>query len=248
LIPRNGGTVRRFLLNVEEARGVMAYITKANIEGLLGTFTIPAHWTASSDAQLTAAIARATAIIDSFTRNRFELTARTLLLSGDGTEYLSALSLTTWPLSSITSIYYRAYHDYDFDTQGSLVAAADYVIHPSRRAIHRIFGSDSARGEDKYLWDIGVENYRVRAVFGYTATPPAVKKAAVLLVQEEITAGTIAKFSEFESESYSDGYSYTRGRGSRSTPVASPGETTGFDAVDQLLRPFVFKMPSMIWL
>lgn len=212
----------------------MAYITKADVEGLLGAFAIPAHWTADSDAFLNLAIARAEQAIEAFTRNRFEQTSRTLLLSGDGTEYLPTIPITSWPISSIASIRVRDSIADDFDDDGDAVDSDDYCISQSRHSVYR---------EDD-VWEKGVKNYRVRATFGYATVPGNVKRAAVILVQEEITPGTSQGFSRMDSESFPDGYSYKRSdRGRMAIP--SMGSTTGIPLVDSMLAPYQCGLPGM---
>jgi len=214
----------------------MAYIVKADVTGLLGSFTIPAHWTADSDAYLNLAITRATKKIDRFTRCRFEVTRRTITLKGDGTHVLLTMQRTYWPINSIHSIVERAAYDETFADDGETVDSDNYDVHASRRAIENHYAT----------WaQAAFYNFQADISFGYTETPPEIKQAAVLLVQEEITPGTIEKVGQFDSEKFPDGYSYTRSAGADRI-VSKTGSTTGFGFVDDLLKPFQFKLPVVV--
>lgn len=214
----------------------MAYLVEDDVETLLGPFTIPATWsTGGATSPLSKALERAQQTIDSFTGNRFESTSRTFVIDGSGMKLLRTVPLVSWPIQSVASIWYRGNYEYAFDTQGEEVSSDDYFVTKSRRAIQRVDGS----------WRTGVQNYRLRLVFGYAEVPADVLKAAVLLVRSEIEPGWADRYESFLSEHHPDGYSFTRA--GAVGKVSTQGRSTGIAEVDRLLAPFVFSMPSMMW-
>ena len=210
----------------------MAYIAKADVEGLLGAFTISAHWTADSNAQLNAAIARAAALIDSVTHNHFEAESRTMTLRGDATRVLSTAVACLWPINTVTSVWVKSNWEDAFDADGDLIEAEYYQVSRSRRAL--LYINDNWTSAE-------FPNYRVIGTFGRSVTPAMIKKAAVLLVQEDITPGTIAKYDQFASEKFPDGYSYVRGGAEGAHAMGQQrlaGATTGYPVIDNILKPF----------
>lgn len=236
------------------------YITQTDVETLLGAFTIPDAWLgAGSDdpdeTPLNQAILRACQQIDVLTRNRFELTTRVLELRGDGSRILSLLSITTWPINSISEITYRADPAYDWETQGDLLTAADYIVSRSRHAIERVGSETSAvsarmsENDWNFEWVKGYyNNYRATLVLGYTTTPHAIKKAAVMLVQEDIVPGTCLKAEQLDSESFPDGYAYKRMSRDIASQQTGNASLTGYESIDKLLRPYVCRLPGLIHL
>ena len=207
------------------------YITADDVANLRGAFTIPAHYTDNSNYYLNIAIANACRRIDAHTHNKFERVGRTLLLHGDGTVTMSLTPTTLWPLYSVTSIY--EFSDAE-DTVGELIAATDYMIAKSKRAIINVAGC---------LWRNSLyPAYKVVATFGYGTVPPDVKTAAVMLVQEEVVPGTVQRLEAMKSESFPDGYSYTR-----QTVATTPQKatSTGLVAVDSLLERYCVHVPLM---
>lgn len=81
----------------------------------------------------------------------------------------------------------------------------------------------------------GIRNVEIAGVWGHDSTPESIKRAAVLLVQYELSimgeasppAGGVA---QFQSERMGN-YSYTRGSGQ--------GPITPLPEVDRLLRPWI---------
>lgn len=215
----------------------MAYVTKADIESLLGAFTVPAHWTDDADAYLNLAIARAKATIDGFTGNTFEAANRMVLLSGNGDDYLPLSLVTSWSLLSIVDIYYRADYEDDFD-DSELVDATYYTLANSGKTVRRVAG----------IWVTGIKNYRLRGTFGSASVPPVIRKAATLLVREEVEPGYIDQaFGQNQSEHHPDGFSYVRDKVSGSAPIKATGRTTGYGYIDRLLIPFANTLPLMTW-
>ena len=209
----------------------MAYIVKADIQGLLGAFTIPAHFT---DPLIADAIATAQATIDAFTRQRWEPVTRYLVCSGDGTHLLSTLNITPWPLREIDVIVERYSLGDDWDTDGEVVDPTGYTISDSRRGVLREY----------YKWSKGVKNYRVKASVGKAAPLPAIKQAAVLLVREIMEPGHLNAWQPMYSERFADGYSYVRNM--ETTFKNTTAATTGHAIVDAILIPHRFSLPATV--
>ena len=231
----------------------MAYIVEADIEESLGAaFTIPSPY-ADTEQLITDAIKRASDAIDIATRSHFESQSRTLILDGDGTRTLDVWRATTWPIISITSITYREDPEDDWDSANILTADTEYVLNrKTRRSVIRITNKTdrsvirSSVGGRENAWLMGVQNYRLIAAFGYSNVPEGIRKAAVLLVREEMDPGYIEGFEQLQSERFADGYGYTR-----ATKSAGPsaGGSTGHPVVDNLLRSFSWRPPaSILWL
>ena len=207
------------------------YITADDVANLRGAFTIPTHYSDNSNYYLNIAIANACRRIDAHTHNKFERIGRTLLLHGDGSVTMSLTPSTLWPLYSITSIYEFADAE---DTVGDLIPATDYIIAKSKRAIINVSGS---------VWATRLyPTYKVVASCGYSTVPPDVKMSAVLLVQEEVTPGTAQRLEALRSESFPDGYSYTR---QASATAVQKATSTGLAAVDALLERYCVHVPLM---
>ena len=236
------------------------YITQTDVETLLGAFTIPDAWLGvgsddPDETPLNQAILRACQQIDALTRNHFELATRVLELRGDGSRIMSLLGITTWPINSISEIIYRADPAYDWETQGDILTAADYSVSRSRHAIERVGSETSAvsarmsENDWNFEWVKGYyNNYRATLVLGYTTTPYAIKKAAVMLVQEDIIPGTAAKSEQLASESFPDGYSSQRVERTVASQTGVATSLTGYASVDRLLRPYMCRLPGLLHL
>lgn len=215
----------------------MAYITYTDVQSLIGNpFTIPESYAASSYAKTAQAIARATEKIDAFTGQHFEPVNRMLVLSGDGTDMLSIMTITTWGLASVTEILQKDNYSATFDVDGYAIDAAAYRIHESRRFVQRIDGD---------VWTAGQGNFRMTAAFGKATVPPVIKQAAVLLVRNEMEPGHIDGWMPMYQESFPDGYSYMRAVESGNVRTTSP-LTTGHTFVDQLLLAYRMVIPTLM--
>jgi len=232
----------------------MAYATKAQIQTMLGrTFTIPAHYTNDSDAVLNVAIQRAAAKIDIFTGSHWESLIRDVQLQGDGTDVLDVMRVTSWPIRSISSIFYKdSLSVATFDTE---IDATTYMLSSSLRHVLRT-GYDSAvsrrygLGSSVWVKSPG-NNYLMTCVFGSLATPILITEATVLLVRNEIEPGHIDSWMPLYSESFQDGYSYVRsvsaggGGGGIASKTGRNPITTGHAFVDVLLAPHVKILPMI---
>lgn len=223
----------------------MAYITEVDVSELLGEFDIPASWKTNfgSGTELTGlekAIARAKESIDRATGAIFETVQRSFILNGNDTIYLSLLPMTKLPIVSVQEIMQRDSLGDSFDVDGTLIESDTYYVDDSRRFIIRPIGDWHSSGG----WKRGHQNFRVRATIGKDGVPEIVKKAAVLLVREEIQPGYIQAFEQMSSESFADGYSYAR-NDARHTPVNAALHTTGHAYVDALLVPLCTRIPGM---
>lgn len=212
----------------------MAYAVAADITGDGGEFTLPTGWDASDS---TAAIAVAQERIDAVTRDHWESTALSFLLSGDGTTMLELKSGTHWPCLSITQVQYR--EDFDstdnFDADGEVVDVENYYLSKSRRSIIR-----SPNTTD--LWEGGHLNYKVTGNFGRTNTPLNIKRACVLLAREHMSPGYLVEFAVPYSEWFPDGYRYIAQLPSKSLQTPH----TGHQIVDVLLESYIRKIPMMV--
>jgi len=205
----------------------------------------PSSWTTTMK---TNAIQLASDRIDAVTRDKWESATKTIIISGRGTSRLYLGRIISWPILTVTDVYYR--DDYDpsdnFVASGELVATTDYYISDSRRALFRAEATFVRSGWDGITptWIRGHRNYRVRGTFGRSTTPEAIKRACVLLVREEAEPGYTSEFAPMVSEKFADGYQYTQAAsGSREVVVSY---LTGFTAVDVLLAPYVSTLPLMV--
>lgn len=224
----------------------MAYITDP--DDVVAPSSEWAWPSAISTAEKTAAIQQACDMIDQVTRSHWEPTAKTLFISGDGTDTLDIFKRLTWPIVTITEIYYRDVYTAsdDFDTTGTLVASTDYRVSLSRRSIRRIHGTRFRSGGGissiAPIWVWGDENYRVKGTFGRANTPTGIVLATKLLTRELVDPGSTADHASVQSEKWADGYSYVRSGG----PTArNPERLTGYPAVDDILIQFVDWTPFM---
>jgi len=244
--------------------GESRYASQSDLAGLGGEFTAPSGW---SDGDLDIELQRSSRFIDNVTGTHFSSTDLVLTLDGMGTQRLWTRRVTTWPIVSISEIKWRKDISDDFDNADDdveIVVANDWTIGRSRRYIERIdtetgeAGLDEAYRRTHYafygtysrrrsqpVWARGHRNYRVTGKFGRKTVPTPIVWACVLLTRERLSPGSIARYEEFDSERFSDGYSYTRpGRG-MSAQQALQGRTTGYEVVDRLLVPFAERLPSL---
>lgn len=234
------------------------YVGTSDISGLLGPFTIPAAWSAGSPSPLTTAITRVRQTIDAFCCTTFIPVARQFLLSGKGREHAMLTPVTRYPINTITAVYLRGSLQEEFVAAGQLVENVDFIIHNSRRALTKTSaargsfatGADYNRDPFEFadiptVWPCGTRNIKVVGTFGRNGIPENVKKAAVLLIREEIQPGYIATYmDEYYQESFADGYSKSKTpRGSASAQIKI-GATLGYPAVDVLLGPFRNALPT----
>lgn len=212
----------------------MAYASTADVQTLLGSFTIPTDWTTGTPTPLSVAITRAEKLIDRATRCHFETKTLAFEIRGDGTEIMLLTPVTCWPITSVVSIVERDDYD-DLWAAGDTLETDEYDIHESKRALVRFSN----------VW-IGArfKNYKVTGNFGYVTTPLDIRKAMVLLLREEMQPGYLREYESFESERFPDGYSYTRSSGVVSQ-AAQRASLTGHSVVDRLLAPFVFSLPGI---
>ena len=210
----------------------MAYITEADITARFGTFVIPAPW--STTANLDALIAEVSEVAEAITGQRFSSVSRTVYITGDGaSKTLSVLKWTTWPMTSITSIFRRQAVTESYDVE---VESEFYEIAPSRHGITL----------DHPWKKSGLKNYKIIAQFGRFQVPEVVKSALVLLAQERMAPGAVNAFDgNFTSEAFPDGYKYTRG-GTVAPSKANAGMTTGFPLIDDWLNAYRVTSPFSI--
>ncbi len=238
------------------------YITQADIQALLGAFVIPSAWTAGSPSPLTTAITRVRKVIDSFCGTTFAPVHRTFILNGTGQNALLFAPVTTYPICTLTEVLLRLDPTVDFDASNVLALNVDYYIHDSRAAIVRLTNANYGRGNyydqresdnsrfdvlarDRALpyaphWPRIPRSVKVTGTFGRNGIPEMVKKAAVLLVREELQPGYIADFSDdFYSETFPDGYSKVAASSRPSADGGSMSATgsTGYTLIDRLLIP-----------
>jgi hypothetical protein len=230
----------------------MAYATKAQVQTLLGAFTIPAEWT---DELITASLARAKRTVDGFVGNTFEPVTRTVLMDGDGTALLAVYKHAAYPINTVASVKIRENAGDDFASVTALTADTDYVVHRSRRALERVSTASYLRGGGHVvsafdealhpytnfasgaIWPRGTRNVQVVGTFGTNGVPDQVVKAVVMLVREEILPGHVASIGDdYVSRSFGDGFSETRARPTAGR--ATVGNTTGYPTIDNLLIPF----------
>lgn len=223
----------------------MAYITATEVTGNGGEFTWPSGW--DSDAKKNAEIARAQERIDQVTRDHWEPSTRTLYLSGDATNTLITRKVLRWPIISVTNVYHRSVYaaSDNFEAAGELIDEDDYMISDSRRALIRVAPTTVRGGADgvQPIWLAGYHNYRVVGSFGRATTPEGIKLACILLTRELVKPGSSKKYVSFISEKWPDGYEYRR-TGSDTRGSSRP-ILTGYPAVDDILYPFVLKIPVM---
>jgi len=226
-----------------------AYATYADVQGLGGDFSVPSAY---SEADVAIELERASRRLDAITHMYFGSEELTLVLNGSGSEILPTLSITRWPILSITNVrwnpdYYSK--DYDWVNSGTLISEDDYIVTDSRRALERVYVSNSIRGVDRVsvLWERGSKNYRIVGNFGYGNVPEAIRFACVLLAREIMIPGSSNKYEKAVVESFGDGYMRTRSfrtRTSARIDVRIP-PMTGIPAVDDLIEPFIDKTPLM---
>jgi len=228
-------------------QGDNAYCSVNDISAQLGGFTVPAAWTTSL---VQDAIIRATQQIATGAGIHFGDTQLTMEVSGDGDALLNLLTFTTWPVLSITNVYYRdAYvNNYNWVNSGELVDADTYTVADHNHGLWRMT-TGSSRGIafeyiDGPIWLKGMKNYRVQGQFGYHEIPQPIIDACILLVRDMIQPGYTIQHEIAISERFPDGYS----RQSRSTNAAALGETAPIFAstiVNDLVSPYVYDLPGM---
>lgn len=227
--------------------GANAYCTVNDISDAIGGgFTVPAAWSADTNAQLTREIVRQSERIDVLTSSWFGQASVKQEMSGDGESLLLVSDYISHPIVSITQVLFRdTYADsYDWDTDGIVVNADTYMISKSRRAVIKIKGSTvrASGGSVNPKWLRGNNNYRIEAVFGLAAIPFQIELAAILLVREMITPGHAEKWAAaYKEEDFPDGYRIKR--------AISEGEVeslTSIPMVDRLLKPFIEDQPMLI--
>lgn len=144
---------------------------------------------ASTEALLTATIARVSQLFNDFTNDVFESESLTLELDGDGTSRLMLPKRTT----AVTTVKLR---DED-GTLGSAQTSTVYRLHSS------LYSSGSKRSgeydwidivplgaglsnglEGPYAWPCGPQTVQVVGTYGWTTTPAQVKRAIALMVYD----------------------------------------------------------------
>lgn len=211
------------------ALGDNAYASPEDLAGLGGEFAIPSGF--SADAVKKAVLLRASKQIDSITGQHFGYSTLTLTLDGTGTILMRTASALSWRLVDITSIYVRDEPDDAWDTQ---VATTKYALSMSRRAIRRTDGD---------VWVKGIRNYRVIGHFGRKYVPEPIKWACVLLARNDIVPGSASAYEQMQSETFGDGYSYTR-RNAAVDPVPA-AFSTGVPTVDAILSRYIYRRPLL---
>lgn len=190
-----------------------------------------------TDDELNVEIDLAQAIIDTLTNNWFNLRAKTILYDGNGTTRLFFFPEIPAPNSSVTSVK-------EVKEDGTVLETwaenTDFVVH--EHYMERILGADNRpRLETSFTgsrWPRGQNNIRVEGIFGQNdgEVPPAIVRATELLALERLIPGStgIAP-SDIVQAVWSDFTVTYRA----ATPENRIGMSTGFDAVDMLLQPWV---------
>lgn len=207
--------------------GDNTYASPQDLVGLGGEFTPPAGWT---DADQQQELLRASKLIDSITGQHFGYSSMTLLLSGKGTPMLRTNAALSWRIVDITSVHERDDYSDSFSTQ---VATDDFTISVSRRALVRTDGC---------VWKkCAIKNYRVIGHFGRKLVPKPIMWCCVLIARNNIVPGSAAEYDQLQSESFGDGYSY-----SRQLPSAPAlPRRTGIPQVDTILSAYISNRPLM---
>lgn len=210
--------------------GDNAYCTPELLAGLGAEFSVPAAWD-TSDQQ--AEILRSSKLIDLVTGQHFGRSLLTLLLDGSGTGTLLLTQAISWRCISISSIKYREEFTDAFASIAA-ISASYYTLSRSKRAVLRT---------DDDIWEKGIKNYQFIGYFGRRHVPKPIEWACVLLTRERITPGSAAAYDQYTSESFGDGYSYTRGARTQQTPSLT--RSTGVPQVDLILSAYVSSIPSL---
>lgn len=199
----------------------------------------------SRDAQITVMLSIASEVIRGMAgrdlTNGFESTSRTEVKDGNGT---AQLQLIEWPVGSITSV---AIID-DDGTSTTLTADTDYVSQgPSGLLTRgrypvdgRFAGTTGAWGGTTYpgygyrpempgtspAWPVGLSNISVVYTGGYATIPYGIKMAVYKTIDGLLNGA--GQQGQFQSESISGDYSYTRGN-----------TETGMITVAKLMEPYM---------
>lgn len=215
------------------ALGDNTYASESDLTGLGGEFSVPAAW---STAEQQSVLLRASKRIDSVTGQHFGYSALTLMLDGSNTWLLRTNTALSWRLVDITSIHRREKFE-DAWTASTVVqiASTKFTITQSRRAVKRTDGD---------VWLPGIKNYRLIGRFGRKYVPEPIRWACVLLAREEITPGSATRYEQYQSETFGDGYGYTR----KSAPqdAVRAAVSTGIPTVDAILAKYISNRPMMM--
>lgn len=188
-----------------------------------------------SDAFLTAAIARLTVRLDELTNDHFESQSLTIDLTGDGTSTLTlpirctAVSQvrTLDPLGNYTTQLATSYRLVSsLDAAGAtrvIQQADDYLDIPTGQFLSLYWGAGRR-------WPAEANGVRVIGTFGWTVTPPDIKRALALMVFDHFKplGQTLRRATQYQT---SDAV-YSFGAGDEDHP-------TGLWEVDEIVKDYL---------